>query len=402
MSTSPHIRALPLAAALALVACDSPTGGSPIVPAGELAQAQGLPPAALVTVSAGGESYSIWPFTGVDLAGSQADPINLVFAGHADQRGIRQALMSLDGDRTNFGFPDVFPFNCTWSDAMGDLQAAFSAHGGWAGSAIQLGCGQFETVRFHLRLFDVGEITLGGVHFEVLIPGTADHQVISWELAEQLVIVDMMRAGVVPPNQISVTGQINPIPFRTIPAVLYNGLPAELQAAVGGPVGQVADDVGIGTDGRATVLNIPAEIPVVDGVDSDQTLALTYDQTIPRPFCSSGPLDWVHVTGPIDLRKRVAVAGSGRMVSEYHASGRLTVTPLDVTGAVPVPSGPPYEAQIQDSHETAADDDTHFVRGLALRTELPPSADGRGKLKIKLRVGPSGLAEYDRSEDCSE
>ena len=52
--------------------------------------------------------------------------------------------------------------------------------------------------------------------------------------------------------------------------------------------------------------------------------------------------------------------------------------------------------------ETAADAGEHFVRGLSLRTEIPPSAEGRGKLTIKLRVGPGGLAEYDRSEDCSE
>lgn len=395
-------RAAPLAIA-ALAACDAPTSPSSdsVALGGNGSAALALPPDQLVTISAGGASHSVWPFTGTDLAGAAADPINLVFSGHADQRGIRQALMSLDGDRTAFGFPPVFPFDCRWSDAMGDLQTGYAAESGWAASAIQLGCGPFDAVRFHLRLFDVGGLTLGAAHFEVLIPGTADHQVISWELAEQLVTADLIRAGVVAPGQLSLTGFINPAPFRTIPAVLYNELPAGLQQAIQGPAGPVANDPGIGTDGRATIVNIESELPVDRGVDSEQSLSLTYDQTIPRPFCSDGPLDWVHVAGPIELRKRVSVTGSGRLVTQYHASGRLTVTPLDVTSGQPVPSGEPYEAQIQDGHETSADADSHMVRGLSLRTELPPSAPGRGKLSVKLRVGPDGVAAFDRDERCT-
>jgi hypothetical protein len=370
-------------------------------PNGTASLTQPPPSGQLVTIAAGGSDHLIWPYTGIDLAGGAADPVNLVFSGHADPRGIRQALLALDGDRTAFGFPPVFPFDCRWTDAMGDLQTAYGDAAGWSGSAIQLGCGPFEAVRFHLRLFEVGGLVLGGAHFEVLIPGTADHQVISWELAEQLVTVDMIRAGIVSPAQLGVSGPINPAPYRTIPAVLYNALPAGLQQVIAGPASPVAGDVAINTDGRATIIPISAALPVDAGVDSEQVLPLAYDQTIPRPFCSGGPLDWVRVAGPIELRKRVSVTESGRLVSEYHASGRLGVTPLDVTGSQPVPAGESYEAQIQDMHETAADERSSMVRGFSLRTELPPSVSGRGKLSIKLRVGPSGLAEYDREERCT-
>lgn len=390
----------PLALLATLVACDAPT--SPLdLRSGTAAVAQALPPDQLVTVAAAGGDHVIWPYTGTDLAGAAADPINLIFSGHADPRGIRQALMALDGDRTAFGFPAVAPFDCRWSDAMGDLQTAYGEPTGWTGSAIQLGCGPFETVRFHLRLFAVDGLVLGGAHFEVLIPGTADHQVISWELAEQMVTADMIRAGIVSPPQLGTTGPINPAPFRTIPAVIYNALPGGLQQAIAGPPGPVASDVAIGTDGRATIIAVDAPLPVDAGVNSEQVLPLAYDQTIPRPFCSGGPLDWVRVAGPIELRKRVSVAASGRLVSEYHASGRLGVTPLDVTGSQPVPSGESYEAQIQDMHETAADERSSMVRGFSLRTELPPSVSGRGRLSVKLRVGPSGLTEYDREERCT-
>ena len=37
--------------------------------------------------------------------------------------------------------------------------------------------------RFHVRLFRQGEDTLGNAHFEFLIPGTAEHEVLSWDLA---------------------------------------------------------------------------------------------------------------------------------------------------------------------------------------------------------------------------
>ena len=403
MNTLSSGRIASLAIVAALASCDAstaPSSGLNEFSADGFAAV--APPAdQIVAIVAGGASLSVWPYTGTDLAGAAADPVNLVFSGHADQRGIRQALMSLDGDRTAFGFPPVFPFDCRWSDAMGDLQTGYATVSGWAGSAVQLGCGSFDAVRFHLRLFDIGAVTLGAAHFEVLIPGTADHQVISWELAEQLVTADLIRAGIIAPAQLSLTVPINPAPYRSIPAVLYNELPAELQQAIQGPAGPAESDVGIGTDGRATIVHIASELPVDAGVDSDQSLSLTYGQTIPRPFCSDGPLDWVHVAGPIELRKRVSVTGSGRLVSQYHASGRLTVTPLDVTGERPVPAGESYEAQIQDDHETAADATSHMVRGLSLRAELPPSAPGRGKLTVKLRIGPNGLAAFDRDERCT-
>ena len=77
-------------------------------------------------------------------------------------------------------------------------------------------------------------LTLGNAHFELLIPGTTDHQVLSWELAEQLVTVDMVRSGLLAAAPGS-TAPINAAPgFRQIPAEIYNLLPAELRAASAG------------------------------------------------------------------------------------------------------------------------------------------------------------------------
>ena len=88
------------------------------------------------------------------------------------------------------------PFDCTWEDAIGGHQGAYARETGWSGSAIQLQCGDYEGLRFHLRLFRAGERTIVNAHFETIIPATTEHQVLSWELAEQFAVGDLGRTGV--------------------------------------------------------------------------------------------------------------------------------------------------------------------------------------------------------------
>jgi len=109
-------------------------------------------PEALVSIDVGGHAQTVWPYTSADLTDRPSDPLNLVFAGEADPRQIRAALFALDGNRTAIGLPDVFPFNCTWSDAIGRQQAAWAEAEGWQGSAVQLQCGAYDTLRVHLRM----------------------------------------------------------------------------------------------------------------------------------------------------------------------------------------------------------------------------------------------------------
>src|ERR1043166_2359479 len=106
---------LVLAATASLCACSDNNVQAPTAPATNNVTTS--PPANLTTVSFDGDQQTIWPFAGTDLSGSASDPINLIFRGHADVRSLRAALMALNGDRTAFGFPNAFPFNCTWSDA---------------------------------------------------------------------------------------------------------------------------------------------------------------------------------------------------------------------------------------------------------------------------------------------
>jgi hypothetical protein len=347
----------------------------------------------LVAIDLGGATRQLWAFASANLE-TPDDPINLILSGAADPRNIRNALLALDGNR-GAPFPPVFPFTCTWSDAIGGLMAGFGAESGWAGGAIQLQCGSYGPIRFHLRLFDLGDYTVANAHFEVVIPGTADHQVLSWELAEQLVTFDLARTGLLAAAP-SATAPINPAPsHRAIPSVIYNGLPAELRALIGGPSVPAAD-VGIASDGRATVFTLagqatPAPAP------TGQVFTITYDQVIPKPFCDAGPGDFVLVRGPVTLEQHVDPSDGYRM--SFRARGELSVLPIDLTTGLP--SGDPLRARISESQDTEAGDRGGEIRGVIAQYLLPRGEVEAGGLRIEIKVGLDRPAKYDRNDICS-
>ena len=280
-----------------------------------------LAPADLVTVDCFGQDLTFWPFTGAKLDGVPMDPVNLIFAGNADPLQIRAALLALDGDRSALGAPDAYPFNQVWTDALGGaVQSTYADDGGWLGSVIQLTLGDYDPIRFHLRLFrtrafgmDNERYTLGAAHFEVLIPGTTDHQVLSWEVAKEIVVGDLMRSGLLnPAEHLRPTGQITPSPgFREIIPAVYNGLPDELIALIGGPVKPVTDPVAIGNgDGTAMMVYLAGATPVMAG-NYTNWVTITFDQYVPRPYCSEGPGDWLYISGPVVFQTTVMVDESG-------------------------------------------------------------------------------------------
>ena len=303
------------------------------------------PPAGLVAVNTGAGSLVYWPFTGNSFDGLGVDPINLVFTGQADPMQVREALLTLDGDRSLLGLPPVYPFDQQWHDAVGGgVQTSFAEQSGWLGSVIQLTLGDYQPVRFHLRLFRTGSftaagepITLGAAHFEVLIPGTSEHQVLSWEVAEQLVAGDLMRSGLLDPaTNIGQTGQINPEPsWRTIDPAIYNGLPADLIQLIDGPAQPQAAPVPIATDGRATTVHLAGARSIAP-MEYSATAAVEFGQFIPRPFCSSGPYDWLHITGGANFHTTVLVDEDGRYSYEGGYVGTIYATPVDISTGAPV------------------------------------------------------------------
>lgn len=395
---------IPLLLALGAGACtDSPsapeTGG--LAPEfGVRRNGSAAAPAQSRTARFGERSLTLWPYLGTP-DGTASDPVNLLFIGRgADPRALRAALMALDGNRLAFGFPAGAPFDCRWSDTpSGDVQASWTEEGGWLAGAIQLACGDYGPIRFHVRLFRSGQWTVGGAHFEVLIPGTAEHQVLSWELAEQLVTVDLMRTGLldaaVPLAPSEVLGAAPS--FRTIPAIIFNGLPAALQALAAGAPGSVSADVPIATDGRATIFDVAREKEY--GRDAvRRSFTITYGQVIPKPFCNS-PGDYVYVQGPITLTEFAALGQGGRYTSEFRASGRLDVTPVNpLTGQ---PSGPTYTADIAERHSSFIGNDGQGAASDKRQALLPPGTSGHGWLHAIIDVDSRGMARNRTDVHCT-
>jgi hypothetical protein len=334
----------------------------------------------------------MWPFTGTDLAGTASDPVNLVFFGEADPRAIRQVLFGLDGDRSAFGFPAAFPFNCTWSDAIGRHQTAWAEPDRWQGSAIQLQCGSYDPLRFHLRLFREGRFTLGNVHFEALIPGTTDHEVLAWEFAEAFVKLDLVRSGALTeaPGQ---TPLINPAPtYRTIRHQILNGLPVPLRAVLGLPVTPQSAPVPIPTDGRASIFGLGRPF---EPVKSD--VRLEYDQpfgqVIPKPFCAAGPADFLKVEGALHFVHRVWTTAHGVYGARFTANGVLTVTPVDPTTGQP--TGEAFSAVVEERHKSRVGGRATEARHLVLQTLLGPPAQSF------LEDLAAGVVDrFERQMDC--
>ncbi|HEX9488287.1 MAG TPA: hypothetical protein VF976_14570 [Gemmatimonadales bacterium] len=355
-------------------------------------------PTPLVSVPLPSQTLDLWPFTGFGF-GVPSDPVNLIWIGQADPRRLRAALLQLDGERTALGFPNVFPFNCTWHDEPEvQPEVAYAAASGWVGSPIMLECGSYSEARFHLRFFDVGGATVGGAPFEVYIPGTLDHQTISWALAEQFVVADFVRSGLLDPTlPFFTTGPLNPAPFGTIPAVIYNGIPTALRQVIGGPVGDVTDPVAIPSSGHATVLNLRGSVPTKPLVAHRRWIQ-RFDQVIPQPFCAAGPNAFLYVVGPVTLDQHVELTSQGTYVSQFHAAGRLQVTPTDPTTGQAI--GATYHAIVFETHDGTLSDAVTSTAFVTRRVLLPPSAPGRGTFEFRFAVGPGGNTRTTTTVRC--
>jgi hypothetical protein len=309
------------------------------------------------------------------------------------------ALLALDGDRSGFPFPPVPPFTQTWSDAIGDVQTAYGA-GDWTGGAIQLALGDYQPMRVHLRLFRVGNWTIANAHFEIMVPGTADHQVLSWELAEQVVMADFMRSGLLDETQpVIPVGQINQPDFREIPDYIYNELPVELRALIGTPLENVSAPVPIPSDGQACILNLASK--ALGHPDHRvQDFVLNYDIVMPRPFCTQGEYDYVHVTGPVHLRQIVNYTAGGVYTMNFTADGNLNVTPVDPTNGQPI--GETCNARATEVHNSMLSDRSSNASGMMFQIIMPSNEPGGGWIYNRLMVGARGRNQFMNLTQCGD
>ncbi len=385
-----------LLAALLPAACSDrsePVAPNAAAPKGEAAWLSTRPsvPSPLNTIALpGGSTLTLWPYTADSFPAYHVDPINLVFVGpYSDPRAIRAALLGLGGNRSGatVPLPNFMPgiTDCTWQDGIGGgVQAAYVDGLGWQGSAIQLTCGPYAPFRFHLRLFRFGNVTLGGAHFEMNIPGTPNHETLSWLLPRAVVYSDLVtdnRAQIV---GVANVGSETPT-FRTINPLLYPYVAGMLSAL--GPLGSTTADMP--NDGQAWVLMLgqpPAATP------GSYTASTTIDMNIdmPTPFCNPGT--FVHVEGPLQLSQTTTITAAGDYRSAFVTKGTVAVTPLSFAGE-------PFQAQIGEV------DAGLLTNALSQATQLnvqamTPAAPGRGTQTTSFMVGPGSFTEYRLQAHC--
>jgi hypothetical protein len=349
-------------------------------------------PSGIVTVASGDAETEVWPYTSTGFSTSPQDPINLVFTGAADPRQIRATLLSLSGS----GRPGpLAAFNCTWSDAVGDPQTSYSNSDGWVPSALQLQCGNFYGPRFHIRIFRQGKVTIANAHFEILIPGTNTHEVLSWELAQALVTADMARSGFLraPP---SVTSVITTAPYyRAVQPAIAVGLPAQQIAALGLLVNGDGS-ASIPNDGRASVIDVASSAPVEEGVvDSD--FVIQFGQVIPKPFCVAGTTVYLYATGPINVHMRSGIV-DGNFESTTESSGTLTL--LEFNPITHQPASAPYQGLVSETTSVKLTAGSSWVDYFSTRQETPDAGTNRGTRVESLRARQRGLDSYSLDISC--
>jgi hypothetical protein len=402
MRSAMAVRAVGLVVGLALavsIGCSDardPVATDP--PDAELHRATYPAPGGLVTA----DGFEFLPYTLNNYQAENQDPINLIFTGNVDPLSIRAALMSLDGDRSGLGAinPALAPlaaFDCTWKDALGGDEQVTYAGDKWAGSVVQLACGDYQPYRVHMRLFQAGTHTVANAHFEILIPGTADHQVLSWELAETLVWADFVRSGL--GELAGVAPGINEAPtFRDIIPQIFNALPGDLKYIVTGDPGYVADaPVGIPSDGNATIVHVTTTMRPTPGA-FEQHITLPYDIVAPKPICNPNGDKFINITGSVDLWQTDVLTRTGEYRMDFRASGKLTVTPVNpLTGEA---IGAPQTAIVQQEQFARL---WHRMASTSRRfaqTLLPVRSAEGGRSVMVLQWGPMGLTRYNASEIC--
>jgi hypothetical protein len=253
------------------------------------------------------------------------------------------------------------------------------------GGAIQLTCylpggnPLGDPFRYHVRLFRVGAHTLIGAHFEINIPGTADHESLSWNVARDFVTNDLLRAGA-SVSAVPAARLFSPTDghFRVVRRPIYDGIyGAPGGAAILGYAGLLpppaaGKDVPIPADGYAYVLapgltHEPAQSDVTTTIP-----AARYDVTLPKPFCDSGG-EYVKLTGSIQFAVRVQTNRSGKYLRTQTINGMLRVAVLSGVNA-----GKTFDALVSERHRAMITDEYQEVTETGSQTLLsnPPQLLG--------------------------
>ena len=115
-------------------------------------------------------------------------------------------------------------------------------------------------------------------------------------------------------------------------------------------------------------------------------------------LCASGT-EFLYVEGPVSLRKTLQATAAGDLSSDFDASGRLRLIPVNPQTGAPI--GSTYEAEVSDHQVTSFNDNGGRIDGLQVQTELPRNVSGHGQKVIRLKVGLGGADKYKKDIDCT-
>jgi hypothetical protein len=223
--------------------------------------------------------------------------------------------------------------------------------------------------------------------------------VLSWDLARDFVAYDAWRSGQLKaaPSAVSLTA---PGTFRSVRRLVYLSL-------VGAGAGDflvslglklpASGDVPIPTSGQATALVAQIETPHERTRETSST-RVSYSIVIPKPFCATGPYDFVKLEGPVELSITVATHSSGRYDRTHTVGGTLQVTPMTPTSPTTfVAAGEPVEALVFEVHRAMLDDgrDQLTERGTQLLLGAPPQS-------LRWRFAAGAVDRFARQVLCGE
>jgi hypothetical protein len=174
-------------------------------------------------------------------------------------------------------------------------------------------------------------------------------------------------------------------------------MPVELRGLIGGPLGNVTADVPIGTDGHAMILNLANKVPRVVEVRT-QDFVINFNQAIPKPFCSSGPTDYLYVTGPVHLVQTARLNRLGNYEVSFSACGELSATPIDPTTGQP--TGEVLKASVRERHDGMLNNRNFSVSSSKYQKLGKPGQVGSGRNFTCLMVNSSGVNGYTNLVWC--
>jgi len=102
------------------------------------------------------------------------------------------------------------------------------------------------------------------------------------------------------------------------------------------------------------------------------------------------------VQGPVHLTETIQTTASNYS-TQFHATGKLTVTPVDPTTGLP--TGAPFSATVQQEQASAFSDTGASASEKLIQT-LVPTSGSTSQLRTVIDVATGGKASATSSQRC--